>query len=565
MVKGPFVVVVSLEYKAVFPDQSPEDFEYLFRQIPTESILTILGHYNALIYSQEIDSDLQFQIVKDWIKRFDYSTKMAVRDAIGKIQIEHNSFVFYNPSSSLALIEKALTFYHPGQARDLTIDEELRIFKALLLCTQEWTDAQDLAFKKFDFSNTLGFIESTLPILLPHEEVRKFKDFRWQIYKSILLFKFLENDESLSVFLPLFYNEFKVFDWRQYLFQLIDCYVGMLKDGNKSVIQTNPGDKINEFLNRNSIDAEFFLSKTDYISLRDKPIFRLGENKFLVYNYSFFVDKLFNSIQFDFSKVLICKGFVKDLPDFKSRYISKAFSEQTLFYGLVKYLIGKRKRVVAYNGNEWLDILNFEGPDYYIRCGNKTFILEFKDLIFNARVKYSHNFQAIKNELEKKLVVNETGKKKGVSQLAIWINNLMAGAYKIEDIEYSSENRFYPILVLTDEVFNSSGVNFYLNSIFQSLLTAESKSKCMPLTIIHIDTIIELQDFIHDKKIPVQDLLHWYFEFINDQKHFFDSTISFSNFIKGEIHSKGYSYDSLPRFIRREVPKFIGEFESRDK
>ncbi len=555
------MVLVGLEYRAVFPGLKPEPFGDLFHEIPTESILTILGHYNALIYGQEVDYKVQLQIVGDWTRRFDQHTQKAVIDALTKIRIERGNFVFFSPSSSLGLIEKAFEFYHPGPARDLTIDEELRLFKAFLLTTQEWTDAQDEAFKNFDLFNTIKLIEGTLPILLPHEDHKRFRDFRWQIFKSIRLFNFLEKDETLSKFLPLFYREFKVNDWRQYLFHLVDSFVGMFKAGNKSVILTKKDDLIVDFLNQISIDTAIFAKKIDYISLREKPVFKLGENKFLVYNYSFFIDKLFNSIQFDFSRILQANEVVKDLPDFKMRYISKAFSEETLFYDLVKYLIGKRKKVIAYNGIEWSNKLGFEGPDYYVRCGNKTFILEFKDLIFKAESKYSHDFDVIRKELETKLVSNKKDKQKGVTQLANWINDLTNGLYMIEDRPYSAENKFYPILVLTDETFNSFGVNYYLNSIFESLLSKESKSKCMPLTIVHLDTLIELQDLVHDRIVPAHHLLEWYFKFVKEQRSIFDPTLSFSYFIKSEIYAKGYSYDSLPRFIKREVPKVLDAYE----
>jgi len=402
-----------------------------------------------------------------------------------------------------------------------------------------------------------------LPIVLPHEDHKRFRDFRWQIFKSIRLFHFLEKDETLSKFLTHFYLEFKVNDWRQYLFHLIDSFVGMFKAGNKSVILTKQDDLIVDFLNQMSIDTAIFSKKIDYISLREKPVFKLGENKFLVYNYSFFIDKLFNSIQFDFSRILQANGVVKDLPDFKNRYISKAFSEETLFYDLVKYLIGKRKKVVSFNGMEWNIKLNFEGPDYYARCGNKTFLLEFKDLIFKAECKYSHDFDTIRKEIETKLVSNKKDKQKGATQLANWINDLTNGSYMIEDRPYSAENKFYPILVLTDETFNSFGINYYLNSIFESLLSIEARDKCMPLTIIHLDTLIELQDFIHDRKAPPHHLLDWYFKFVKDKRSFFDPTLSFSHFIKSEIYSKGFSFDSLPRFLRQKVPKVIEEFEKR--
>lgn len=563
MFSASMMVLVGLEYRAVFPSTNPEKFQDLFQGIPTESILTILGHYNAIIYSQEIDYEVQFKIVKDWTRRFDQHTQKAINNAIAKIRIEHGNFAFFTPSSSLSLIEKAFEFYFPGQARDLSIDEELRLFKAFLLTTQEWTDAQDLAFEKFDLSNTVNLIKGTLPILLPHEDYKRFRDFRWQIFKAIQLFNFLEKDEKLSQYLPLFYNEFRVKDWRQYLFHLIDTFVGMFKDGNKSVILTKQDDIIVDFLNQISIDTDIFSKKVDYISLREKPVFKLAENKFLVYNYSFFIDKLFNSIQFDFSIILKANGVVSGLPDFKTRYISKAFSEETLFYGLVKYLIGKRKKVVSYNGIEWFKKLGFEGPDYYVRCGNKTFILEFKDLIFKAEIKYSHDFESIKKELETKLVANKNDKQKGVTQLANWINDLINEIYKIDDSPYSSENKFYPILVLTDETFNSFGINYYLNSIFQSLLSDKVRSKCMPLIIVHLDTMIELQDLIHDRKVPPHHLLEWYFKFVEDQKTIFDPTLSFSHFIKSEIFAKGYSYDSLPRFLRQRVPKFLEEFEQR--
>lgn len=553
-------IVVSIEYDQIFNQPRP-DWNDLFAGIPTTTIIELIGYCNATIYLNEIDQAKQYKLINWLLSRQSEELKSSFIRRISEINSNGNSFSFFSNQSSCVLIEKALEHFIPGKARDLSIEEEERFIKAYLLATQEWVDEDLIVFKGIkDFTDPKHIVEFALPHFLPFHDLKKFRDFRWQIFKAIEFFNYIEQHEILSDYLQAFSHKYSLATWKQYITQILNCFLSVYRSEegeNTSILRTLEGDPIINFLDSLSItNLETYEKKIDFIGLREKPVLKSDIDSYVLYNYSFFVDKLFQTVIFDFGIVLIENEIVKSIPDFKSKYYSEAFYEQYFLYRLIRYMIGKRQKCVAFDGLEWEIKYGQKGPDFYIRCGSKIFVIEFKDAIFQANAKISRDYEMIKNELFIKLRENKKGKQKGVTQLAITCNEISEKGLSFDTFK-KNEVQIFPILIITDEAFNSYGINYVLNTEYQNLLNEEAKFVSKELIVIHIDTLIEMQDIVHDRQVPIQDCFQWYFDYINNSAHPHNRFLSFSNFIIQELALRGYKLGSLPRYFNSKFPKVI--------
>jgi len=497
------------------------------------------------------------------LRRQPHGLKRRFAERIAEIIYAGNQFSFISNQSSCVFIEKAIEHYTPGAARDLTIEEEESCIKAYLLATQEWVDEDIFVFKGIkSFKDPKHIVEFALPHFLTFEDLKRFRDFRWQIFKAIEFFSFVEQHEVLKYYLKPFLDQYSSPTWQEYIYKILNCFLSLYRpeEGSGAILKTKLDDTINDFLDPLSIiDPSIYSKKIDFIGLREKPIYKSNSNSYIFYNYSFFIDKLFQTIVFDYGTILKNSGVVKDVPDFKSKYYSEPFYEQFFLYKLIRYMIGKRKRCSAIDGLEWERLEGEKGPDFYIRCGSKIFIIELKDTIFQAKAKVSRDYNTIKTELFTKLKANKKGKQKGITQLAILSDKIAEIGLDFDKFD-KGKVQIYPILLITDEAYNSYGINYVLNSEYQSILGVSAKSISKDLLVIHIDTLIEIQDLIHDRKVPIQDCFQWYFNYTNSLANPHNRFLSFSHFIIKELELKNKKVEVLSRNLINQLHRLI-EFE----
>lgn len=550
-------VAVSLEYDRVFPGTVRPTFQELFNGIPTSVLMEIIAHFNAMIYSKEQDVSVQKEILRIWLSRLNQSIIQHVSQSIAQsITSPYGTFSFFSNQTSLVFIENAVLNYSPGESRNLTPEEEERVFKAYTLSAQKWIDEQRWEYDE-SIKDPEKYVRFILPIMLPFDELKEYKDFRWQIFKGLKFFSFIESHGELSKYLNLFCQKNNVENWQDYFKSIVGPFISLFQAGSKSLLLTKEIEaSLNTILDELSLNVDTFERKKDFQSLREKPIYRLDKCKYLIYNYSLFVDKIFQSLIFDFCNLLKQENVVTGIPDFKNRYLSERFIEEFVFYDLMTYSIGNRKKNVSFNGNKWAAISGQKGPDYYLRCGNKIFLFELKDAYFQADAKWSYNYDVIEEELQRKLELNEKGKRKGITQLSYWINYISTKGLEFDNINLI-DVEIYPILVLTDDAFNGFGVNYVMNRRFRKLLTPSGSLISKNLIIIHIDKFIELQDVLHDRKVPVQEVFRWYYEFVSKPKSIFDIYLSFSHFVSGELYQRGIKYHHMPRRFERELKKLL--------
>ena len=210
-------------------------------------------------------------------------------------------------------------------------------------------------------------------------------------------------------------------------------------------------------------------------------------------------------------------------------------------------------------------------PDYYVRKGNRIFIFESKDIMLNAEIKSSFDYDRIEAAL-RDILEESNGKPKAVKQIVSQIRNILTMKNTFDD-KYSPDIvSIYPVLVILDRVFNTPGLNKIVNDWFQSHLSVLkneglSVSNVKQLIIIDIDSLIYHLDLFHKRGIELGNIIDKYLKYINklgnvkivNQAHltklYGESFDPFSVFISNFVKRKFKKY--YPNLLLEQVNKLL--------
>jgi hypothetical protein len=558
-----FDMSVAIGYKDIFNDFHEIKIEELLAGIPTKNSIEITSFFIAQLHSFEREKDLQIEFLKMWVARLPAEVHSVIVGFIIRTKSSNSSFSFLDNTSILILTEKILQNANDLELlKDLSPEQELKLFKAYLICSQEWIDKQQSNFAGLKFKEPIDVVKVLLPSQLPYQEIMELKDFRLQIIKAIYFFKFCENHAEFKVYLQIFLDEYGLENWQKYLYNLLTLYVRKFEElKTPSTIHVdNEFPEIINFLEELSIDLKNYEIKIDFLVLREKPVYQIDKNNFVFLNLNFLVDKIFQGIQFDFAKVLLKnkatfnKKLIKSTGDVLGIF-GNEFSENGLFYSVMNFAFEKSK-FMKFTGEEMKQYITAE-PDYYMRDNSKIYIFEFKNIYLPSDVKHSYDYEAIKSEIFKKLVKNQQGSAKGVTQLVNTIDAIKQKKFKLFD-DYNFENIvIYPVIVYVDFSFNLVGINHILNNEFKKQLEekdANYHKYVKDLILIDLDSFIKFQDLFRDKTLKINNCFNGYIDLTKNHKSFFDRISTFNMFLHNKTRKLKYG---SPKMMMEEIEKFI--------
>ena len=556
-----FEHLVSIGYRDIFDDYDNVKIEELVKDIPTSNALEIISYFLVQLHTLERDSSIQIEFLRIWLSRLPQDIHQRINSFITKINSSPRAqYNFLNNVSGLFLIETLLQNRNKLEQLDsLSPDQELKLFKAYLICSQKWIDKQVSKIKVGKISKEEDLIKILIPTQLPMQEILEFKNFSLQILKAVYFYKFCETDTQFSSYLKIFLYEYRLDSWQRYLLNLLNLYTRKFERLATSFrIEVPEGypDALS-FLQLLSIDLNSFNKSDDFSSLRERPIYQMGPNKFIILNLNFLVDKLYQGIQFDLARVLVKNSAtfngkkIKNTVDFMSIF-GKYFSETGLFCSIMDYVF-ERTNYKKLRASEIKAYINDGEPDYYMRDKSKVYLFEFKNVYISSIVKNSGDYTQIHSEIFKKLVSNLEGDAKGVSQLINSIKKLRNGEFnKFDDYDFNNVI-IYPIIVYVDFSFNISGINFILNQEFRKQIDDNKitdTSKIKDLVLIDLDSLIKFQDLFRDKTLKINNCLNEYYDLIKKTRDLYLRITTFNIFIHNKTSNLEYG---LPKMLQDEI------------
>ena len=389
---------VSITYKDLFDDYETVDVNSLLSDIPTKNAVPLISYFLAQIHLEKLDEKLQVELIQLWSQRLPLDLKSKIlKFTTETVADRKTEFTFISNLSGLMFIETILENYNElEKLHDLTPEQELNFFKAFLISTQTWIDKQGkLFFDVKPFESDMDFVKTYLPSHIAIDEFHTVKDFRTQFIKAKYFFQFCEADEEFKIYLDIFLKEYGLDSWATYLRNLLSLYIrkfDRLKTPSVISIDSEHKEQI-KFLEQLSIEVKDFSKSEDFLQIREKPIYRLSETDFVFLNLNFFVDKIYQGIQFDFASVLVKNSATFKDKKIKSRVqflgiFGDEFSETGLFYKIMEHCFEKSKYNI-HNGLKIKEVITNGEPDYYIRDKAKVYLFEYKNVFLSGKIKHT--------------------------------------------------------------------------------------------------------------------------------------------------------------------------------
>jgi hypothetical protein len=325
-----------------------------------------------------------------------------------------------------------------------------------------------------------------------------------QFVKACYLFEFLESTSQMEHLLSEFLKLYKVSTWKEYLQMYLPIAFACFKKEKEAHvdIRVDPNEpdfnKICDFIETLILQNSQALSNTDFLSLRDQPMYKVSRGHYRVIFIPFLMEKIFQSLYFTLSK--INDGLLKNqkIKDFRSFYGSE-FSEEALVYKILDKCFPKS--FIKLTGEEMRKSGMVGEPDYYVRFKNKIFLFEAKDTLLNAKVKHSSDFKVLEGALIEKFYKNKKGKPKAVLQLIDNIRTILEGNFTADSAIKTDSVSIFPILLVHYPQYNTIGLNRIVNMWFQEerdKLASEGLdvSRVKNLVIVDLDTFILHQELL---------------------------------------------------------------------
>lgn len=518
--------------------------------VDLDSALELLAFINRFGYKlMENDTAEAVFIFKEWITNSSSILKDKITDGYSKIfmkrqyrsdeEVDFTFIKIINKPATLRTIEILLSNIGNINVEKGNNDSNENLFLLYLTVNDEiadretklfdrWIDKNEKEESQIRFHLFLGLSQYTINQETPNKKA-------WvEMLKFIQFEKWIGNQEKYKDFINSYLEKFGVKTWYELftiIFHLNDIAIDYIKFSKNFEKQ---------YFKLLSYFAEHNESSTDWKELseiRKKPLFKLKNGDYLILDFNYLIDKFFSGIYHDlleFSKLNNVNKFHQDY--------SKDFVESYLLVNSLIAVFGKSHIQFSEEKIKSLGIKGIENlalPDFYIRNGNKVFIIECKNSFLSNQSKINTDYEVLEKDICDKFYHNNN-KKKAIKQLLNFIEMSQNGRYQFFDkIEKLNKVKYYPILVVTDETLNSMGFNKLFNEYF-SKESLRDKSSVKPMTIIHINDLLYRTTKL--KKLDV--IIDEYQAYCNKQKLPIESMISFTDFLDNEKFKKHYEVDN---------------------
>lgn len=480
-------VVQRLEFDNVFPEEEPKEImEYLIN-ISREILLKFIGfctrreqpNYTNIFSNLETQAEIDRRVA-------DYGRTYNLPER--PILISREASLMF---AEIVLANRDELLKETDERN--VDDEELNLFKAYLLVNknanekQNLGNAEDNIDRLADMFMAMGFASGDIGNF---ENVDL--EFAKALYAMLVKFEYLiefvqreENTYMAQALIETFGQE--NLDGLNYQVKTLVAQLLRLKHEDAYIVSPERQDHIN-FLK--SLTSSKIEPSADFTNLKIFPIYEIEEGRFSLVDYFYVVDKFFKSIKFTLKAAFIKHHNLKPNDSSFFSYYNLHFSEDVVMKNVLDEIFHwpyQKKRQEA-------DTKDSE-PDYYVRHNNRVYLFENKDILVAADIKSSSDIDEIDKLLKKKFV-HDGDRHVGIGQLITSIKQIVDNEFPYDDYVNNKKNlTIYPILLVSDRIFEIPGMNYKLNKWYIELVKERlgdsyNPNFIRPLTFIDMDTLI---------------------------------------------------------------------------
>jgi hypothetical protein len=544
-------VTISPSYEDLFEGPVPT-IEKLLIGIPSKIVLGVLAMLNAELFQGHQGIPLQMRLFDLLMQRQTEEFRQSILNrARAKIFLNNGEEIaFFSIRYNMEFIHYELINYRSIEEDDLSPEQEINFLKAYYLIVRGVSNFYTLNLKVQQVYNPLFFYQMVWPSFLEQFEIGiKVNPFEAMI-KGFALLSYLKNHSEFEPYNQAFLVANGCRRIREYMGKLIEMAKAGYKKDNAS------GQEIASFvlfeqaeiralLEHFSVDISAYKhtfkdDSKNFSGLRARPLLKVNGSAFIVLNWNFLSNKLYDGLIFDFYEHsgINEKAGYKSLPDFK-RFISIMVTEKFLFEKLLTDIFQDQAEVLQFDNNQ------IPGhPDCYLRNGNEIALFEIKDAYFPAGAVTSGNLAEITEAID----IKYNTENKGTGQIIKQLKFMTSGSFESSgNTAAVHELTIYPVIVYTDQNFALPGINNYLKGAMKKKLDEsglERKFKSMiPVTFISLHFFMKLTAAKDRIKRPFMELISAYHSYIEtvqkklenetrDEADFYEQSLSFETFVK---------------------------------
>lgn len=558
------------DYEEVFNDGNEnEQLSFFLRDIPTFNLVRSMSFISACLDTGIENFETQYFILKELLKPLDRKEQIEISDKINSLTGGSMKIVFHQVACLLITQTSVLNF-NSGVDKTLSRENARNILKAFFWCNSKYSKGMSQLIPSLENEKNREKICGLFMVMdiAQLSFFNKQKDILEQSFKLKLFDEFLRTDNAIGKYYYKFIKSKNVSNLLEIIKITWNIYFKILqpKDTFKAdkiiniINVTNNQKEVLEYFNSISIlqgelehySKKFSIDDLDFKLIREKPLYKLNENHFIVLNSNFFVDKLFNSLLFDYFNFICSLGYTGSFGDFKS-YYALIFVEKYLLQNILGVIFAKTNANIKQEGDKLKqhDKFNKDYSDYYLRIGNKLVLFECKDTIMKSDIKYSYDYKKVIDEVNKKFIT-----KVGVDQIIKVISSVSKNQIPFDNMNEDDLKKLtiIPAIVYTDLSFSARAVNYYVNTIFRDILTKHRFLFMVePIVMIHIDSLINYKELFRDKVNFINTLEKYNRFILKKEKKMINTSISetnclidYNSFLKKYIHKeRGFTHKDI--------------------
>lgn len=480
-------VVQRLEFDNVFPEENPKEImEYLVK-ISREILLKFIG------FSTTRDQPNYTNIFSNPTTQADIDKRVA---EYGRKNNLPERPILVSREASLMFAEIVLAkrdeLLKETDERNVD-DEELNLFKAYLLVNKNANEKQNLGNAEHNIDR---FVDMFMAMGFASADIGNSEnidlEFAKTLYAMLVKFEYLlefvqreENEYMAQALIDTFGQE--DLEGLNYQVKTLASQLLKLKHENAYIINPDRQDHI-DFLK--CLTSSKIEPSADFTNLKIFPIYEIEEGRFSLVDYFYVIDKFFKSIKFTLKEAFIKHHKLKPKDSSFFSYYNLHFSEDVVMKNVLDDIFHwpyqKKRQEAETKDSE---------PDYYVRHNNRIYLFENKDILVAAGIKSSSDIDEIETLLKKKFV-HDGERHVGIGQLITSIKQIVDNKFPYDDYVNKKKNvTIYPILLVSDRIFEIPGMNYKLNKWYIELVKerlgdAYNPNFIRPLTFVDIDTLI---------------------------------------------------------------------------
>jgi hypothetical protein len=467
-------------YRDVYKVEAP-DINTLISDIPSRVIVQILASASAELYFSDNHNgkDTQAKIFSFFSQRFTDEQKNEMFQNI--LSFLERDAIFFTLWYITEFIQRELANFRDFDFTDTNPEQEYRLLQAYFIIVEQCNDSHIGFFKEKTvpkgFPTELRYQWATWPMLASQFSFNYKVDPIYQVAKTLVLLRYLENKNETKKYVQNFLGHIKRESILHYLYDLLSFVNHSFSYDEKEYFKPfilTIADEFRVIFDEWCIDPACLTpdKQVDYKGMRERPLYKTLDGRYLVLNWSFMYNQLNLGLLFSFHNISGVKEKWRTFPDFRS-HISKSVSEQIFFSGIINKALKKKYTATFSSDNSSL-------PDCYHREHKYIFLIEFKDVLMPSIASSSNNFETIKADIDTKFIESKDGKK-GIRQILQQINMLNQKTFEEDDFVLRGYKRrnmvVYPVIVFSHFMYSMPGINTYLNSVFKNeLKEADNKS-----------------------------------------------------------------------------------------